>query len=265
MYRHSSAAASSSSAPSYSDALMHHHAAASFPAALSVTVPAQIPRGAAAGYLDGNVGAFSSPPSSCYSSSLPASSYYNSIQRSISSHSLPMHIQLADVSFGGGSNGFLSPSSPSPHQLPLPPLSSSPSSSSGDLFEFTSSCPVRRVFSTGDLQVLPHAYKQPWHATIQSCMHGNRKMNSAALTMKQGMNGSSPPRPVPSGDGCGQEGGGPFSQKVGRYSAEERKERIERYRVKRHQRNFNKKITVRIDRISSANALLSRTLFSRFC
>jgi len=173
MFRHS--AASPSSAPSYSDALMHHqHAAAGFPAALSVTVPAQIPRGAAAGYLDGNVGAFSSPPSSCYSSSLPAaSSYYNSIQRSVSSHSLPMHIQLADVSFGGGgsSNGFLSPSSPSPHQLPLPPLSSSPSSSSGDLFEFTSSsCPVRRVFSTGDLQVLlPHASKQPWHATIQSC------------------------------------------------------------------------------------------------
>jgi hypothetical protein len=63
------------------------------------------------------------------------------------------------------------------------------------------------------------------------------------------MNGSSSPRPVPSGDGCGQEGGGPFSQKVGRYSAEERKERIERYRVKRYQRNFNKKITV-IDRIS---------------
>ena len=96
-------------------------------------------------------------------------------------------------------------------------------------------------------------------------MHGNQKLNSAALAMKQGMNGSSPPRPVPAGDGCGQEGGGPFSQKVGRYSAEERKERIERYRVKRHQRNFNKKITVRIDRVSPANALLSRTLFSRFC
>ncbi|OEL15410.1 hypothetical protein BAE44_0023571 [Dichanthelium oligosanthes] len=208
MFRHSS---SPSSAPSYSDAALMNHHAASFSAALSVTVPAQIPRGAAAGYLDGgNVGAFSSPPSSCYSSSLP-SSYYNSIQRSISSHSLPMHLQMADVSFGGGcSNGFLSPSSPSPHQLPLPPLSSSPSSSSGDLFEFTSSCPVRRVFSTGDLQ---------------------------------GMNGSSPPRPVPSGDACGQDGGGPLSQKVGRYSAEVRKERIERYRVKRHQRNFNKKIT----------------------
>ncbi|CAO1944515.1 unnamed protein product [Urochloa humidicola] len=213
MFHHSSSSPPSS-APSYSDALMQQHHAASFSsAALSVTVPAQIPRGT--GYLDGNVGAFSSPPS-CYSSSssLPSSYYnYNSIQRSISSHSLPVHLQLADVSFGGGgagSNGFLSPSSPSPHQLPLPPLSSSPSSSSGDLFEFTSSssCPVRRVFSTGDLQ---------------------------------GMNGSSPPRPAASGDG--QEGGGPFSQKVGRYSAEERKERIERYRVKRHQRNFNKKIT----------------------
>ncbi|CAD6229213.1 unnamed protein product [Miscanthus lutarioriparius] len=208
---------SSSSPSSYSDALMHHHAASfSAAAALSVTVPAQIPRGAAAGgYLDGgNVGAFSSPPSSCYSSSLPSSYYnYNSIQRSISSHSLPMHLQLADVSLGGvgGGSGFYSPSSPSTHQpTTLPPLSSSPSSSSGEFFEFTSSCPVRRVFSTGDLQ---------------------------------GMNGSSPPRPVPSGDGCGQEGGGPLSQKVGRYSAEERKERIERYRVKRHQRNFNKKIT----------------------
>jgi hypothetical protein len=79
--------------------------------------------------------------------------------------------------------------------------------------------------------------------------------------MKQGMNGSSPPRPVPSGDGCGQEGGGPFSQKVGRYSAEERKERIERYRVKRHQRNFNKKITV-VDRTSHLQMLRS---LSRSC
>ncbi|XP_062186693.1 uncharacterized protein LOC133890291 [Phragmites australis] len=204
MFPHSSP---SSASASYGDALMHH--AASFSAALTVTVPVQILRGTGGGYLDGNVGAFSSPPS-VYSSSLP-SSYYNSIQRSISSHSLPLHLQLADsIGGGGGSNGFFSLSSQSQHQLPLPLLSSSPSSSSGDLFEFTSSCPVRRVFSTGDLQ---------------------------------GMNGSSPPRPVPSGDGCSQEGGGLFTQKVGRYSAEERKERIERYRVKRQQRNFNKKIT----------------------
>jgi hypothetical protein len=63
--------------------------------------------------------------------------------------------------------------------------------------------------------------------------------------MKQGtMNGSPPPRQVASGDSCGQDGGGPFSQKVERYSAEARKEKIERYRVKRNQRNFNKKITV---------------------
>uniref|UniRef100_J3L5L0 CCT domain-containing protein n=1 Tax=Oryza brachyantha TaxID=4533 RepID=J3L5L0_ORYBR len=209
MFRHSSSA---SSVGSYgSDVSFMHHPAASLSS--GAAVPTQIPR-VAGGYLDGgNVsGAFppfgaasSSPPS--YSSSLP-SSYYNNIQRSISSHSLPHHLQLTDHLGAGGSAFFSSPSS---HQLPLPPpLSSSPSSSSGDLFEFTSPCPVRRVFSTGDLQ---------------------------------GMNGSSPPRPLPSGESCGQDGGGPFSQKVGRYSAEERKERIERYRVKRHQRNFNKKIT----------------------
>ncbi|XP_047059477.1 uncharacterized protein LOC124666174 isoform X2 [Lolium rigidum] len=206
MFRHST---TPSSAPSYGDAFM----AASFS-----SVPTQIPRSAAGGYggyLDGGnansafppfAGA-SSPPSY---SSLP-SSYYNNIHRSISSHSLPLQLhQLGDALNGGGGGAFFSSSSLSPHQLSsLPPLSSSPSSSCGDLYEFTSACPVRRVFSTGDLQ--------------------------------QGMNGSSP---VQSGDSCGQDaGGGPFSQKVGRYSAEERKERVERYRLKRHQRNFTKKIT----------------------
>ncbi|KAM3333564.1 hypothetical protein ACQJBY_028568 [Aegilops geniculata] len=203
MFRHSS------SAPSYGDAYMQ--------AALAA-VPTQTPRSAAGGYYDGGDvvnGAFtpfaaaSSPPSS-YSSSLQ-SSYYNNIHRSISAHSLPLplHIQLGD-NLGGGGGAFFSSSSSSPHQqLSLPPMSSSPSSSCGDLYDFSSSaCTVRRVFSTGDLQ---------------------------------GMNGSSP---VPSGDSCGQDaGGGPFSQKVGRYSAEERKERVERYRLKRHQRNFTKKIT----------------------
>ncbi|KAG8054834.1 hypothetical protein GUJ93_ZPchr0001g32372 [Zizania palustris] len=210
MFRHSS---STSSAASYgSDAFMHHASSVSSAAALP-GVPTQIPR--VTGYLDGNVisGAFppfaaSSPPS--YSSSLP-SSYYNSIQsqRGISSHSLQLQLQLTDHRSASGGVFFSSPSHQLP--LPLPPLSSSPSSSSGDIFEFTSPCPVRRVFSTGDLQ----------------------GMN----------NGSSPPRPLAAGDSCGQDGGAPFSQKVGRYSAEERKERIERYRVKRHQRNFNKKIT----------------------
>jgi hypothetical protein len=135
------------------------HQAASFSATLGVTVPAQIPRSAtAAGYLDGNGVAFSSPLSCYYSSSLP-SSYSNNIQRSISSHSLPIRIQLTDhlASGGGSGNGFFSPS---PNQLPLPPLSS---------FEFTSSSwPVRRVFSTGDLQVPsrgPHGWRR-----IQGCM-----------------------------------------------------------------------------------------------
>lgn len=45
-----------------------------------------------------------------------------------------------------------------------------------------------------------------------------------------------------SGDLTGQEGG-VVTGKIGRYSAEERKERIERYRSKRNQRNFQKKIT----------------------
>ncbi|KAH7667733.1 CCT domain-containing protein [Dioscorea alata] len=44
------------------------------------------------------------------------------------------------------------------------------------------------------------------------------------------------------GDNGGQDGNTIFG-KVGRYSAEERKERIERYRSKRNQRNFQKKIT----------------------
>jgi hypothetical protein len=162
----------SSPSPSYSDALMHNHAAsfsAPLPVTVTVPVPAQNPRGAAAGgYLDGNVGAFSSPPSSYYN--------YNNIQRSVSSHSLPMRLQPGDVSLGG--RGFYSPSSPSAHQLTttLPPLSSSPSSSSGELFEFTSPCPVRRVFSTGDLQVLRrvHRASQPFRAASDTPIHGNK-------------------------------------------------------------------------------------------
>lgn len=58
---------------------------------------------------------------------------------------------------------------------------------------------------------------------------------------EQGMNGhhASP------GESYGQEGGGGAAAvRVGKYSAEERKERIERYRSKRNQRNFHKKITV---------------------
>ncbi|XP_062181060.1 two-component response regulator-like APRR1 [Phragmites australis] len=191
---------SSSSAPNYSGLSMHHEV--SFSSALP-TAPTEIPRG---GFFHDNGGLFvpnvaaSAPPP--YPSSLP--SYY--IHRNTSSHFLPLHHQLPDPL---SSNATFSCSSPSACQLPLHRVPSSPSSSSGDLLEFSTGA-MRRVFSTGDLQV---------------------------------MNVSPSPPPPLSGDTHSQDAGGAFTQKVGRYSAEERKEKIERYRIKRQQRNFHKKIT----------------------
>lgn len=46
-----------------------------------------------------------------------------------------------------------------------------------------------------------------------------------------------------SGDSYHQEGMA-IPGRVGRYNYEERREKIERYRSKRNQRNFHKKITV---------------------
>ncbi|KAL6619085.1 hypothetical protein ACP70R_034224 [Stipagrostis hirtigluma subsp. patula] len=192
----------SSSVPNYSDLSMHH--TVSFSSASS-TPPTEIPR---SGFFHDNGGLFGLPnvaasaPPPC-PSSLP--SYY--IHRSTGAHFVPLHLQLPDSL---NSNATFSCSSPSAFQLPLLPVPTSPSSSSGDLLEFSSGA-MRRVFSTGDLQV----------------------MNVSP----------SPPPPPLSGDTYNQEVGVPFTQKVGRYSAEERKEKIERYRVKRHQRNFHKKIT----------------------
>ncbi|XP_034588034.1 uncharacterized protein [Setaria viridis] len=193
---------SSSSAPNYSDLSMQH--AVSFSSAVS-TAPTEIPRG---GFFHDNGGllalpnvAASAPPP--YPSSLP--SYY--IHRNTSSHFLPLHLQLSEQL---SSNATFSCSSPSACQLPAAHVPCSPSSSSGDFLEFSTGA-LRRVFSTGDLQV----------------------MNVSP----------SPPPPPLSGDTHGQDAGGPFTQKVGRYSAEERKEKIERYRTKRNQRNFHKKIT----------------------
>ncbi|KAF2931184.1 hypothetical protein DAI22_05g191000 [Oryza sativa Japonica Group] len=181
---------SSSSPPTYSDSSMHH--ALSFSSALP-TAPTEIP-GSGGGFVDDKGSMFSLPnvagsaPPPSYYSSLP--SFY--IHRSTSSHSL-LHHRLSDLL---NSNAAFSYSSAPACQLqPLPPVSSSTSSSSGDLLEFSSGT-LRRVFSTGDLQA----------------------MNVPP---------SPPPPPPFSGDICIQEVGGPFSQKVGRYSAEERKERIE--------------------------------------
>ena len=138
---------SSSSAP-YSDLSMHH--AVSLSSAVP-TAPTEIPRG---GFFHDNGGllalpnvAASAPPP--YPSSLP--SYY--FHKNTSSYLLPLHLQLSEQL---NSNATLSCSSPSASQLPLPHVPSSPSSSSGDFLEFSTGA-LRRVFSTGDLQVMQHA------------------------------------------------------------------------------------------------------------
>ncbi|KAL5202333.1 hypothetical protein ABZP36_013285 [Zizania latifolia] len=226
---------SSSSTTTYSDLSMHH--ALSFSSALP-TAPTEIPCNG--GFIHGKGGMFSLPNVAAsapppYYSSLP--SFY--IHRSTSSQSFPLHLQLPDLHNG---NATFPCSSAPASQLALPPVSSSPSSSSGDLLEFSSGT-LRRVFSTGDMQVMNKS--QPRIVVVNKLV----KHFVICSDAKQVMNVPSspplppPPRPPLSGDSCSQEVGGPFSQKVGRYSAEERKERIERYRVKRHQRNFHKKIT----------------------
>ncbi|RZC76626.1 hypothetical protein C5167_001169 [Papaver somniferum] len=72
--------------------------------------------------------------------------------------------------------------------------------------------PMRKVFSTGDLQQISITTPRSRRSDSSSSLHEN--INQISEGMK----------------------------KVGRYSAEERKERIERYRSKRNQRNFTKKI-----------------------
>ncbi|KAJ8563657.1 hypothetical protein K7X08_032109 [Anisodus acutangulus] len=103
------------------------------------------------------------------------------IQRSISSHSLVKNME-----------GFC-------------PLVSSPTSFIG-----SETSPVRKVLSTGDLQVM--------HLLMKHNHRSENTLSSESNSIIEGMN------------------------KACRYSPEEKKERIERYRGKRNQRNFNKKI-----------------------
>ncbi|KAI3915828.1 hypothetical protein MKX01_013284 [Papaver californicum] len=72
--------------------------------------------------------------------------------------------------------------------------------------------PIRKVFSTGDLQQICTTTPRSRRSDSSSSLHEN--INQISEGMK----------------------------KVGRYSAEERKERIAKYRSKRNQRNFTKKI-----------------------
>ncbi|KAJ3680845.1 hypothetical protein LUZ60_015334 [Juncus effusus] len=131
-----------------------------------------------------------SPHSYNYSSSFPSNSYNSYLHRSDSSQSLPMNHYMQELA--NKSSVF---------------SSSSPSSSSGHEFVDFYSGPMRRVFSTGDLQGMNN---------------GSQVSGENSNSNQEMINGTG---------------------KVVRYSAEERKERIEKYRSKRNHRNFQKKIT----------------------
>lgn len=143
------------------------------------------------GYSSSGCSSYSSPTSltsyggNNYYGSSPsygAASSSNLMQRSISSQSLQKNIE-----------GFT-------------PVVSSPT---GYGYIESETSPVRKVFSTGDLQ------------GMNLIMHQSHRSDSPLaneLSIIEGMS------------------------KACRYSPEEKKERIERYRSKRNQRNFNKKI-----------------------
>lgn len=126
-----------------------------------------------------------SSPLSC-TSSHPPNTTATLMQRSLSSHSLHK-------------NGFYLPvSTPAGlHDLDIGP--------------------VRRVFSTGDLDQGVKTLRQHYHQPI-----GSPLANESTSIIIEGMT------------------------KACRYSPEEKRERIERYRSKRNQRNFSKKIQVRL-------------------
>ncbi|KAF9598457.1 hypothetical protein IFM89_027890 [Coptis chinensis] len=89
------------------------------------------------------------------------------------------------------------------------PIFTSLDESCPEIFDLDAVGSMRKVFSAGDLQ------------GINTVQHNSGHSESPL-----------------SHEACAIEA----MNKIGRYSAEERKERIERYRSKRNQRNFNKKI-----------------------
>lgn len=124
--------------------------------------------------------------------------------------------------------------------------SSSPSSSYSSKYQDFNSSPIRRVFSTGDLQVSNFSYALITSFFISNCFFCENifvqcEVKSICFYYKQGMNGLQASSKEISTQANET---GTVLCKVGRYSTEERKERIERYRSKRQQRNFQKKITV---------------------
>ncbi|XP_010253413.1 PREDICTED: two-component response regulator-like APRR1 [Nelumbo nucifera] len=109
----------------------------------------------------------------------------------------------------------------------------------------------RSMSSSHSLQNNGFHHHQPIFSTVdESCpealdletsamrkMYSSGDLQQAILTMQQRQSHHSE-SPLSHENCCGGEG----SNKAVRYSAEERKDRIERYRSKRNQRNFNKKI-----------------------
>ncbi|XP_009392297.3 two-component response regulator-like APRR7 [Musa acuminata AAA Group] len=189
---HSSSTITTTSSSSFRDATL-------FPPASCTTATHAVDGAPPRGFIDVNASGFLPSSASSSSSLLP-----RSLPRSSSSHLLPVYHPTTH------------PFKPMPFSFPLqhqprhqntPPEldspSSPPSSSSCDFPHFKA-CPMRRVFSTGDLQRLT------------------------------GM--------VVSGENHNQEGG-EIAAKAARYKPEERKERIVRYRSRRKHRNFHKKIT----------------------
>ncbi|WOL20330.1 hypothetical protein Cni_G29135 [Canna indica] len=157
------------------------------------------------GVLDASDPAFSYLLSSpSYSSTLP--NFY--VPTSSSSHSPSLHHHRTNSLnhpslFSSPQHSFLHMQQ---HQQPPRLISSPPPPSpSGEFLDFNTA-PARRVYSTGDLQ---------------------------------GLNGL----PAAGENQIHNQEEGSISSKAVRYSSDERKERIERYRSKRNQRNFHKKIT----------------------
>ncbi|KAG0473714.1 hypothetical protein HPP92_015059 [Vanilla planifolia] len=138
----------------------------------------------------------STSPPLYISSSADTASYFdtNSVDHHVPAISLLSSSSPSSYSLHRGSTS---------HSFPLPSRFINPHK----LVDFTPE-PIRRVFSTGDLQ----------------CINGSFASSTSSLPESAVTTMSTP-------------------GKVGRYSAEERRERIERYRSKRNQRNFNKKIT----------------------
>ncbi|URD92461.1 CCT motif [Musa troglodytarum] len=202
MFHSSSSTFTTTSSSSFRDATL-------FPPASCTTATHAVDGAPPRGFIDVSASGFL--PLLPSSASSAFSLLPRSLPRSSSSHLLPVYhptthpLKQMPFSFPPEHQPRRQNPPPALASQSTPPSSSSSSSSSSCDFPHFKACPVRRVFSTGDLQRLT------------------------------GM--------VVSGENHNQEGG-EIAAKAARYKPEERKERIVRYRSRRKHRNFHKKITV---------------------